>query len=146
MSSSDQPSKPQRLSRGAWMVQKERCALDPDARQAPLDRGTPMKELMPRVLKEFGLAERFWEQSLVDDWAAVVGENVAKQSRPGRIQRGTLVVFVRSSVWLNELVRYAQKDMLERLQAKYGAAKIRTIRLQLDPDGFDDSAYTRGKK
>ena len=66
-------------------------------------------------------------------WPDVAGPAVAKHTRPGRLERNTLVVFVDSSAWLNDLLRYGQKLILEKLQKKFGADKISAVRFLLDP-------------
>jgi predicted nucleic acid-binding Zn ribbon protein len=86
------------------------------------------------VMKKLGLEDRFWEQSLVSEWSTLVGEQVARHTRPGRIQQGTLHVFVTNSAWLHELMRYGQRPMLENIQRRFGREKIRSLRLQADPD------------
>ena len=50
-----------------------------------------------------------------------------------RYQNRQLVVFVDSATWLNELKRYNQAEMLKKLQARFGADKIRRLSLQPDP-------------
>ncbi len=47
-------------------------------------------------------------------WRRIVGERVAERTRPGKIQRGVLTVYVASSVWAQELslLSSAMKDRL----------------------------------
>ena len=85
-------------------------------------------------MKQLGLENRLWEEALLSEWPALVGEQVARQTRPGRLDHKVLYVFVSHSTWLNELSRYGQKQMLANLQARFGADRIKSIRLQLDPD------------
>jgi predicted nucleic acid-binding Zn ribbon protein len=73
--------------------------------------------------------------SMVAEWPALVGKAVAAHCRPGRLEKGELTVFVDSSVWLNELVRYSRQQLLSNLQAKFGRNEVRSVRVQLDPDG-----------
>ncbi|MFH0982921.1 MAG: DUF721 domain-containing protein [Planctomycetota bacterium] len=91
-------------------------------------------DIIPGVMKQLGLDKHLWEQAILSEWPALVGPQVAAHTRPGRIERGTLFVFVSHSTWLNELSRYGKKEMLENLQKRFGADKIKSIRLQLDPD------------
>lgn len=105
------------------------------AEEAPAyDSARPIGELIPQILKRFGLEDRLWEQALVSEWDALVGKQVARHSRPGRLDHRTLYVFVSNSTWLNELARYGKKQMIENLQKRFGADKIRDVRLQIDPD------------
>ena len=48
-------------------------------------------------------------------------------AQPAGIRRGTLFVNVDSSVWLDEIVRYRRREILERLQNSFGRELIRRI-------------------
>ena len=87
------------------------------------------------LMKKMGLASAHWLNALSEEWPALVGEAVARHTRPGRMDRNRLVVFVDSSVWLNELSRYGRREMLSALRKRFGDAKIGDISLQLDPNG-----------
>lgn len=65
-------------------------------------------DLLRGYLSESGLEERLAEAEAVPDWESRVGEAIAAVTTPLRVSRGTLVVAVRSSVWLMEL------QMMER--------------------------------
>ena len=98
------------------------------------DHSMAAAEVLPKLLKNLGLTERMWQDTLVDDWHGLVGAQVAKHARPGRLERGTLYVYVTHSIWLSELQRNGQKQILANLQEKYGNKEIKRIRLLLDPD------------
>lgn len=119
--------------RGRWQLYRERFQLDEYARPAPPESLALLSDSLPAVMKSLGLEERFWEQQLVEEWPALVGAAVAKHARPGRVQRQVLYVFVKNSAWLNELVRYGQKQMLANIQKRFGD-RIKSVRIQLDPD------------
>lgn len=92
-------------------------------------------QLIPNLLKRMGLEARFWEEELIKEWTVLVGEQVAQHTRPGGVESGTLVVFVRHPAWLSELSRYGQKQILANIQNRFGTDRIKRLRLQLDPDG-----------
>ena len=92
-----------------------------------------MNQVLPQVFKEMGLEEELWQMELKEAWPALVGEQLAARTRPGRVERGTLVVFVEHAGWLSELSRYGKREMLARLQERYGRQRIRFLRLELDP-------------
>ena len=86
-------------------------------------------------MKQFGLEQRLWQNRLAEEWESLVGPQVAGHTRPGRIERKVLYVFVAHSAWLSELQRYGQKQqMLANIQARFGADRIKDLRLRLDPD------------
>jgi predicted nucleic acid-binding Zn ribbon protein len=98
------------------------------------DHSLKAAEVFPKLLKQLGLNDRMWQETLTEDWRALVGEQVARHARPGRLEHGTLFVYVTHSIWLSELQRNGQKQILANLQDKYGSKEIRRIRLLLDPD------------
>ena len=81
-----------------------------------------------------GLEARVWEQSLTSEWESLVGLPLAKHTRPGRYQYGTLYVYIDHPTWLSELSRFGQAEILLKLQERFGKDKIKKLRLQIDPD------------
>ena len=122
------------FSRGRWMIECERCGIPqgtpPPAKLAWSDMQSGVEE----VIKGLGLADLQWTNQLTESWSDVVGPQVAAHTRPGRMNGSELIVYVDSSVWLHELQRYGLKGMLAKVQAFSGKQRIKSIRLQLDPD------------
>ena len=116
-----------------WEVERERHHILRE-RPPPPDQSTGIAPVVENVLKGMGLEKRFWEQALIGEWEALVGSQVARQARPGRIDRKILHIYVTHSAWLSELSRYGQKQILDNLQRRFGADRIKGIKLQLDPD------------
>ncbi len=117
-----------------WQVDRERFQLHDRRPPAPY-RVFTTEQVVPSVMKKIGLDQPMWEQRLAGEWESVIGEQVAQHTRPGRLQHNILYVYVPNSVWLAELRQFAEKAMLEKLQARFGPARIKGIRLQIDPDG-----------
>jgi len=92
-------------------------------------------DVMAGVMKRLGLEDPHWLSVLENEWQAIVGGAVAKHTRPGRMERKNLTVFVDNSVWLNELVRYGRQQMLSNLQKRFGKGKILSVSVAMDPDG-----------
>lgn len=123
-----------KFSPGRWALERERFHLQANQPQPIPDRSSKFGDLIPAFLKEVGLEDKMWQQALLNEWPQLVGEQVARRARPGRIQNKVLTVFVSNSVWLNELTRYSRPQMLKNLQARFGTDLIRELRLQPDPD------------
>ena len=81
------------------------------------------------VRRQPGLLEQIREA-----WRELAGPGAATHARPGYLDRQTLVIFVDSAVWLNELVRYERAGILARLQQRFGVEAIKALRLQADPE------------
>ena len=94
----------------------------------------PVGDVIPAVMRRLGLEDQQWLFALTDEWSGLVGEVVASHCRPGRVERGVLTIFVDSSVWLNELSRYGQGQILKNLRKRFGDEKIRQVLFRLDPD------------
>ena len=88
-------------------------------------------DILPRVLEIMGLGDRFEEAKLMEDWARVVGEVVAKKSRPRAVKEGILYIGVESSVWMQELW-YRQKQIIERIAKEFPKVRITGIRLEIE--------------
>ena len=122
-----------KYDKGRWQLEKERHQIDSNAPPAP-DQSTDIGEVIPELMRKMGLQNRLWEKELIDEWVSLVGPQVAAHARPGRIDRKILYVFVSHPGWLSELSRYGQKEILKKLQDRFGSDKVKGIRLQLDPD------------
>ncbi|MCO5061683.1 MAG: DUF721 domain-containing protein [Kiritimatiellae bacterium] len=123
-----------RINFGRWQLERERSQLPDDTLPPRNNSAVTAGDVAEVLLKRLGLNERLWEQSLLEEWVALVGETVARRARPGSIQRKVLTVYVNNATWLNELARYGKTDLLQKLQSRFGADHIADLRFQPDPD------------
>jgi hypothetical protein len=114
-------------------IDRERFGLRNEPPPSP-DHTAPLKQLVPGFLKVLKIEEGLWEQQLMEQWAELVGPQLAGRARPGKVERKVLMVYVTSSAWLQELNRFGRPQILKNLQAAFGADRVRDIRLVLDPD------------
>ena len=121
------------FNKGRWLVQRERFRI-PQTHYTFPKRASEISEIIPRFIKKIGIESQFAEQQLLKEWETIVGTHVAQHTRPGRLASKTLIIYVKHSIWLSELQRYGQRQILVKLQEKLGPTKIKNIRLQLDPD------------
>jgi len=77
-------------------------------------------EIMPSVLKGLGLDRRQADAEILKVWSHQLDPNITAHARPTGLRRGTLFVTVDSNVWLDEIVRYRRREILERLQNSFG--------------------------
>jgi predicted nucleic acid-binding Zn ribbon protein len=82
---------------------------------------------MPKVLKELGLERRCAETEIIKVWNHLLDPNVVAHAQPTGLRKGTLFVQVDSNVWLDEIVRYRRREVLERLQHSFGKDLITRI-------------------
>jgi predicted nucleic acid-binding Zn ribbon protein len=103
---------------------------------APVERAKALtaqaiKAVMPKVLSELGLERRCGETEILKVWNHLLDPNIVTHAQPAGLHKGTLFVNVDNSVWLNELVRYRRREILERLQHSFGKALITRISFRI---------------
>jgi predicted nucleic acid-binding Zn ribbon protein len=84
-------------------------------------------DVMPNVLSKLRMDQRQSETEIVRVWHRLMDANVAAHAQPTGIHNGTLFVTVDSSVWLDEIVRYRRKEILDRLQHSFGRERVKRI-------------------
>lgn len=99
---------------------------------APLEkartlRATPASGVLPRVLTEMRMDRRQSEAEVVKVWNQLLDPLIVAHAQPTGLRKGTLFVSVDSSPWLDELVRYRRKEILDRLQHSFGHDLIARI-------------------
>ncbi len=62
-----------------------------------------MRNLLPRIMKNLGLAKRYEAELIIFNWRQIVGEDVAAHTRPGKINRRVLTVAAKNAVWAHHL-------------------------------------------
>src|SRR5580765_962055 len=90
-------------------------------------RSQPMAELMPRVLNKLGMDRRRAEAEIVRVWNHLIDPAITAHAQPTGIHKGTLFVTVDNSAWLDEIVRYRRREILERLQHSFGRDLVARI-------------------
>jgi hypothetical protein len=102
-----------------WDWSATEKALQPSARATA--------DIMPRVLAGLRMDSRQAETEILKVWSHQIDPNIVAHARPTGIRKGTLFVTVDSSVWLDEIVRYRRREILERLQNSFGRDLITRI-------------------
>lgn len=87
----------------------------------------PVADFIPGVLKSIGLERKQSELEILKVWNNLMDPIVAQHAKPSGIAKGTLFVCVDSNVWLDEIVRYRRREILQRLQHSFGPDLIQRI-------------------
>ena len=82
---------------------------------------------MPGVLKRIGLERKQSDLEILKVWNNLMDPVIAQHAKPVGIAKGTLFVSVDSSVWLDEIVRYRRREILQRLRHSFGPDLIQRI-------------------
>lgn len=88
-------------------------------------------DLVPHVLKGLGIERRLSETEILKVWNHLLDPNIVAHAHPTGLRNGTLFVAVDSSVWLDEIVRYRRREILERLQSSFGRDLIGKISFRI---------------
>jgi hypothetical protein len=83
--------------------------------------------LAGQVLGGLGLDRRRGEAEIGKVWNHLMDPQVTQHAQPTGLNKGTLFVSVDSNVWLNEIVRYRRKEILDRLQNSFGKEMVQRI-------------------
>lgn len=88
--------------------------------------GDILEKLLPKAKWE----QKRKQYALWEQWEAVVGIEIAKQTEPLQWQGATLVIGVKDSCWLQEL-RMREREILEKLRRFSPELKITGIRFKI---------------
>src|SRR5438552_429851 len=77
-------------------------------------------QVMPHVLKYLRIDQRRAEAEILRVWNNLIDPSITEHAQPVGIRNGTLFVTIDNSVWLDEIVRYRRKEILDRLQHSFG--------------------------
>lgn len=84
-------------------------------------------DLIPAALKEMRVDQRRAEAEIIKVWNNLIDPRIVAHAQPTGLHKGTLFVTVDSSPWLDEIVRYRRKEILDRLQHGFGRELIARI-------------------
>ncbi len=103
-----------------------------ERKESPEAVGPIIEQLISRLgLKELVRANRVFAA-----WGSIVGDDIARHTRPQSLRKGTLIVHVDSSVWLAQLDRYLkgrirgkinrslEGPLVERIVFRIGEIKV----------------------
>ncbi len=102
-----------------------------DEPQAKADRCAPVGELLQKILPKLGLSDRLSEQQILAVWKEVVGDFLATHSLPVGLSAGVLTVQVIQPSVRYELDRTWKRDILNKLQERFGKKVVRDIRFRM---------------
>lgn len=95
------------------------------------DRTVRVGDAVATAMKALGLGDRLNEAQIASAWKEIVGEFLAAQSMPSRLQRGVLIVSVLQPTVHFELERNWRRPIVEKLKARFGAKLIRDVKFRI---------------
>lgn len=85
-------------------------------------------DVVQQILKRAGLGDRLAEETVVREWATIVGAFLAGQSKPTGLRGCVLQVAVLQSAVRYDLERNLKREILQRLQTRFGKTVIKDMR------------------
>ncbi len=95
------------------------------------DRALPVGDILGALLPTLGLDNRIKEADILAAWTGIVGEFIARHSKPERLVAGTLQIRVIQSSVRYELDRTWKPEIIRKLREQFGEKVIRDIRFVL---------------
>jgi hypothetical protein len=87
-----------------------------------------LKNLFPSLLKKMEKLQKDCPQQIIAAWPHVVGEKWALLAKAASFTDGILVVKVKNSTVLSQLVQYEKQRILKTLTEKFPSHSIHEIR------------------
>ena len=73
---------------------------------------TDLGQALEKMLKRFKLKDKYEETKTLEDWENLVGQTIAADTSPSKIEKGKLFIKVDSPSWRNQLL--FQKDYIKK--------------------------------
>ena len=93
----------------------------------PRERCVRTSDALKKLLRKLGLSERLNEQEIRSAWREIVGDFLAAHSVPVSVHDGVLTVQVIQPAVRYELDRSWKRDIVRKLQARFGAKTVREV-------------------
>jgi predicted nucleic acid-binding Zn ribbon protein len=88
-----------------------------------------LKHILEKTLQSQGMDKRIQQESAVIKWEDIVGSKIANASKAVRIDRGTLLIEVKSSAWKHQ-IQMLKPEIIKKLNAQLGADTVKNIRFR----------------
>jgi len=88
-----------------------------------------LKHILDKTLKSQGMDKRIQQENAVIHWEDIVGKKIAQASKAVRIDRGTLLIEVKSSAWKHQ-IQMLKPEIIKKINAQLGADTVKNIRFR----------------
>ncbi len=83
-------------------------------------------EILQKILKKRNIPHTTTDRTLINTWRRAVGPQIAAQTYPDAVKRGTLFVRVSAPVWLHQL-QFMKEEILGRINELSGKEEVRGL-------------------
>lgn len=95
--------------------------------------------LLETVVSRLGLRRDLDDYRIFEAWEHVVGEQIARNAQPVRLDARRLVINVKNAVWMQELA-LLREDIRQRINEWMGRELVQDLFLVLGPPHDDEPA------
>ena len=95
----------------------------------------PISQAFGRILRDYGLTEKYNGWMVVTKWAEIVGAEIARQAQAERYEDGTLYVVVDNAAWRQQLAM-KHDELLHKIKSYPFGYVIKQLRLHGRRKGF----------
>ncbi|MDR7868737.1 MAG: DUF721 domain-containing protein [Sporomusaceae bacterium] len=88
-----------------------------------------LREIVPRMMKNIGLEKRYKDEMIILNWRQIVGEEIAANTRPGRISRRVLTLAAKNAVWAHHLSTL-KEEIIAKINAYAGGKAVGDLKFQ----------------
>jgi predicted nucleic acid-binding Zn ribbon protein len=86
-----------------------------------------LKTVIDSMLKNFGIDNTIAQNKALIIWNEIVGEKVALNTEPDRVEHGVIIIKVSTPAWRQELY-FQKKEIIKKINNTIGKNVIRDIR------------------
>ena len=91
-----------------------------------------MGESLDRLMRHFRAPKLATVRSVFDDWADIVGDQLASQAYPLALRDGVLTLAVHDPAWATQL-RFLEAELLATIAARFGPDEVTAIVVRVRP-------------
>ena len=99
---------------------------------------SPLADILAGLLRKSAVADRLREFDMRQRWPEIVGEGIARHSRPGVLHDGRLLVNVDSPTWSQELTLGHGGEIIKKINEALGRSVVKEISFRVGSLGERD--------
>ncbi len=92
----------------------------------PIHNLKSVKKVLDALLKAYGIDTKIKNYQVLENFAEIVGESIAKHAKAERIESGKLFLSVTSGVWRQEL-SFRKEEMIKKINNYYRQEIVKDI-------------------
>lgn len=88
-----------------------------------------LRDIVPKMMKNLGLSQRYKAELVLLNWRQIVGEEIAANTRPGKISRRVMTLAAKNAVWAHHLATL-KEEIIARINAFAGEKAVIDLKFQ----------------